>query len=43
MRGSEFAFGNIDLLHYNFYKIILNRGGAYIDSPKWLKKKKRQQ
>ena len=40
MRGSEFVFDSIDLLHYNLHKISLNRGGSYIDSPKWLKNKK---
>ena len=40
MRGSEIVFDSIDLLHYNLYKISLNRGGSYIDSPKWLKNKK---
>ena len=40
MRGSEIVFDGIDLLHYNLYKISLNRGGSYIDSPKWLKNKK---
>ena len=38
MRGSEFVFDSIDLLHYNLHKISLNRGGSYIDYPKWLKK-----
>ena len=29
------------LIHYyNLHKISLNRGGSYIDSPKWLKNKK---
>ena len=37
MRGSEFVFDGIDLLHYNLHKTSLNRGGSYIDSPKWLK------
>ena len=27
-------------MHYNLYKISLNRGGSYIDSPKWFKNKK---
>ena len=27
-------------MHYNLHKISLNRGGSYIDSPKWLKNKK---
>ena len=41
MRGSEFVFDSVDLLHYNLQKISLNRKGSpYIDSPKWLKNKK---
>ena len=27
-------------MYYNFNKISINRGGSYIDSPKWLKDKK---
>ena len=40
MRGSEFVFDNIDSLYYKLYKIILDRGGSYIDSAEWLKNKK---
>ena len=40
MRGSEFILDNVDLLYYKLHKISLNRGGSYIDSPKWLKNKK---
>ena len=40
MKGSEFIFDSIDILYYNLNKISLNRGGLYIDSPKWLKNKK---
>ena len=40
MKGSEFIFDSIDVLSYNLKKISLNRGGSYIDSPKWLKNKK---
>ena len=40
MRGSKFVFDIIDLLCYKLYKISLNRGGLYIDSPEWLKNKK---
>ena len=40
MRGSEFVFDSIDLLHYNLRKISLNRGGSHTDSPKLLKNKK---
>ena len=40
MRGSEFVFDSVDLLHYNLHKISLKRSGShlYMDS---LKKKKK--
>ena len=38
MKGSEFVFDSIGLLHYKLDIISLNRGGSYIDSPKWIKK-----
>ena len=37
---SKFVFENVELLHYKFHKISLNRGGSYVDSPEWLKNKK---
>ena len=40
MRGLDFEFGGVNFLYYDFTKISLNRGGSYIDSPKWLKDKK---
>ena len=40
MRGSKFDFDNIDSLYYKLHKISLNRGGSYIEWPKWLKNKK---
>ena len=40
MRGSEFLFDSVDLFYYKLHKISLDRGGSYIDSPKWLKNKK---
>ena len=40
MKRNEFAFDSVDLLYYKFRRIILNRGGSYIDSPKRLKNKK---
>ena len=40
MKGSDFEFDDVDFLHYDFNKISLNRGGSYIDSPKWIKNKK---
>ena len=39
MRGSNlFFFDSVDLLYYKLHKISLNRGGAYVDPPEWLKK-----
>ena len=40
MRGSEFEFDGVNFLYYDFNKTSMNRGGSYIDSPKWLKNKK---
>ena len=40
IKGSKLVFDSVDLLYYKFHKISLNRGGSYIDSPKWLKNKK---
>ena len=41
MRRSEFVFDSVDLSHNNLHKISLNRGGSYIDSPEWLKKRQK--
>ena len=38
--GSNYVLDSVDLLNYNLYKISLNRGRSYIDSPKWLRNKK---
>ena len=40
MRRSEFEFDGVNFLYYDFNKTSINRGGSYIDSPKWLKNKK---
>ena len=40
MRGSDFEFDGVNFLYFDFNEISLNRGGSYIDSPKWLKDKK---
>ena len=40
MRGSDFVFDGVNFLYHDFNKISINRGGSYIDSPKWLKDKK---
>ena len=39
MRGPEFEFDGVNFLYYDFNKTSINRGGSYIDSPKWLKHK----
>ena len=39
MRGSDFAFEGVNLMHYDFNKLSLNRGGSYIESAKWIKDK----
>ena len=39
MRGSGFEFDGVNFLYYDFNKTSINRGGSYIDSPKWLKDK----
>ena len=40
MKASELEFDGANFLYYNFNKISLNRGGSYIDNPRWLKNKK---
>ena len=40
MKGSEYTFYSVDLLYDKCYKISLNEGGSYIESPNWLKNKK---
>ena len=38
MRGSDFFFDFVNLLHYRCRKINLECPGSYIDSPDWIKK-----
>ena len=40
MKGSEFVFSYVQLLHYECHKINFHCGGSYIDSPDWIKNKK---
>ena len=40
MKRSDFEFDGVNFLYYDFNKISLNRGGSYMDSPKWLKDKR---
>ena len=39
-KGSKFVFDSVNLLYYKLYKISLNRGASYVDTPKQLKNKK---
>ena len=40
MKGSDFELDGVSFLYYDFNKKSLNRGGSYIDSPKWIKDKR---
>ena len=40
MEGSNFVFESVDLLYYSLHEISLSKGGSYIDSTDWIKKKK---
>ena len=40
MRRSDFIFDSVQLMYYKRYKINFKRGGSYVDSPDWIKKKK---
>ena len=40
IRGSQFTFDSVNSFCFKLHKISLNRGGSYIDSPKWLNNKK---
>ena len=40
MKGSEFVFNYVHLLHYKCHKINPNHGGSYIDSPDLIKHQK---
>ena len=40
VKGSDFAFKNVELYYYSLHKTRLRRGKSYIESPEWLKNKK---
>ena len=40
MRGSDFIFDSVNLMHYKCHKVNYKHGGSYIDSPDWVKNKK---
>ena len=37
MKGSDFIFNGINYLYYDLNRITINKGGSYIESPKWRK------
>ena len=43
MESSEFVFNYVHLVYYKCHKINTNCGEPYIDSPNWIKNKKKQQ
>ena len=40
MKGSDFTFDYVNLLHYKYHKINLKRGGSCTDFPDWIKNNK---
>ena len=42
MKGSDFISDSVQLMYYECHKVNFIRGGSYIDSPDWIKKKKQQ-
>ena len=40
MRESDFIFDSVQIMYYKCHKVNFKRGGAYIDSPDWIKNKK---
>ena len=40
MKGRDFIFDSVQLMHYKCHKVNFRHGGSYIDSPDWIKKKK---
>ena len=40
IKGSDFIFDSVQLFYCQCHKVNFSRGGSYIDSPGWIKKKK---
>ena len=41
MKGSDFIFNGVNYLLHDFNRITISKGGSYIESPKWLKRIKK--
>ena len=39
MRGSHFVFDSVQLMYYKCHQVKFKRGGSYINSRDWIKKK----
>ena len=39
-RGSDFISDSFQLMYYKSHTVNFKRGGSYIDSPDWIKRKK---
>ena len=39
MKGCDFIFDCVDILHYKCHEVNLNRGESFIDSSNWTKNK----
>ena len=43
IKAGDFIFDLVQLMYYKRYKVNFKRGGLYIDSPNWIKKRQKQQ
>ena len=40
MRGNNFIFDSVQLMHYKCHRVSFKRSGSFIESPDWIKIKK---
>ena len=40
MRGSDFIFDSVQLMHYKCHEVNFKLGASYIESQDWIKNKK---
>ena len=40
MRGNNFIFVSVQLMHYKCHRVSFKRSGSFIESPDWIKIKK---
>ena len=40
VRQSEFIFDSVQVMYYKCHEVNFRRGGSYLDSPHWIKKRK---